>query len=133
VIYDPSSVTIADGASFDIPTPSAEDVTFADNTGTLQLDDSRGFTGQISGFSGQDQIDLGDIGFGASSTIGYAANSDNSGGTLTVSDGTNTANLALLGQYSAASFIASSDGHGGSMIAEPPLLTAETPLTTAHT
>lgn len=37
---------------------------------------------------------------------------------LTISDGVNSASLALLGQYSAASFALASDGHGGTMITE---------------
>jgi hypothetical protein len=40
---------------------------------------------------------------------------------LTVSDGTHTANLLLLGQYVAAQFAMSSDGHGGTLITDPPL------------
>jgi hypothetical protein len=38
---------------------------------------------------------------------------------LTVGDGTHTANLALLGQYAAASFATASDGHGGILITDP--------------
>jgi hypothetical protein len=95
-------------------------VTFAASTGTLQLDQSQSFAGTIAGFSGQDQIDLRDIAFGANTTLGYAANADNSGGTLTVSDGIHSANLALLGQYTAASFVAGSDGHSGTTITDPP-------------
>jgi hypothetical protein len=102
---------------------------FGGNTGTLQLDDSQGFTGQIYGFGGQDQIDLGDIAFGASTTLGYAANSSNTGGTLTVSDG--TANIALLGQYMASSFVTASDGHGGTLITDPPP-SQQSPLTHPH-
>jgi hypothetical protein len=33
-----------------------------------------------------------------------------------VADGTHTANIALLGNYMASSFVASSDGHGGTFI-----------------
>jgi hypothetical protein len=33
-----------------------------------------------------------------------------------VSDGANTANLALLGNYMASSFATASDGHGGTVI-----------------
>jgi hypothetical protein len=38
-----------------------------------------------------------------------------------VNDGTHTANLLLLGQYAAAQFAMSSDGHGGTLIADPPV------------
>ena len=37
-------------------------------------------------------------------------------GLLTASDGTHTANIALLGQYTAASFVMSADGFGGTLI-----------------
>ena len=43
--------------------------------------------------------------------IAYSGN--NSPGTMTVSDGTHTASIALPGNYSLANFTASSDGHGG--------------------
>ena len=55
-------------------------------------------------------------------TIAYSGN--NSPGTLTVSDGTHTANIALTGNYSLANFTASSDGHGGTIIVDPPVLPA---------
>jgi hypothetical protein len=81
-----------------------------------RFDNSQSFSGQIAGFGGQDQLDLRDIAASANATIGYAATSDNSGGTLTVSDGTHSANIALLGQYAAGSFAAAGDGHGGTAI-----------------
>ena len=52
----------------------------------------------------------------------------NTGGTLTVSDGTHTASLALIGNYTASSFAISSDGHGGTLIADtsPPTVSSDT-------
>ena len=64
--------------------------------------------------------DLSGIGFGANTTLAYSANSDNRGGTLTVSDGFHAQSVALLGQYMASSFVTSSDGHGGTLITDPP-------------
>jgi hypothetical protein len=57
-----------------------------------------------------------------------AATSDNTGGSSTASDGSHAANLALLGQHMASSFVAAGDGHGGTPIADQqsshqPLLT----------
>ncbi len=49
-----------------------------------------------------------------------AVNSDNTGGTSTASDGSHAANLALLGQHMASSFVASGDGHGATPIASQP-------------
>jgi large repetitive protein len=68
-------------------------------------------------------IDLADIAAGATATVGYSGN--NSPGTLTVSDGTHTANIALLGNYLASSFVASSDGHGGTLITGASVLTEQ--------
>jgi hypothetical protein len=88
-------------------------------TGTLKLDQAGAFTGTVAGFTGYDAIDLADLMGGGQATIGYAANADNSGGTLTVGDAarTHTFSLALLGQYAAASdFAVTSDGHGGTLV-----------------
>ena len=65
-------------------------------------------------------IDLSDISFGDNTTLAYTANSDKTGGTLTVSDGLHAQSVALLGQYMASSFVMASDGHGGTMITDPP-------------
>jgi hypothetical protein len=67
------------------------------------------------------------IGFGAETTLGYAANAAGTGGTLRVSDGVRTASIALLGNYMAASFATAADGHGGTLITEADQA-AHTPL-----
>jgi hypothetical protein len=126
---DTANHTIANGATVTIATAAMGTDTFAGNSGTLALDDATAFSGKISGFGARDRIDLADIGFGANSTLGYAANGGN-GGTLAVSDGSHTANLALLGNYMASTFVAASDGHGGTLIAEASQ-TAQQPLLTA--
>ena len=61
----------------------------------------------------------------SSATSASALNS----GTLAVSDGMPTANIALLGQYAAASFVTSADGFGGTLIHDPPPATAAQMLT----
>ena len=121
-------VTVATGATVELHAAFVGLVTFAGSTGTL--DQSQSFSGTIAGFGGQDQIDLADVGYGAKSTLGYLANSNNTGGTLTVNDGTHTATLALLGQYIAGSFVAASDGHGGTLVSEEALSATQTPLVT---
>jgi hypothetical protein len=88
------------------------------NLSVLALDQSQSYTGHIFGFSGPDQIDLGDIPFSATTSLDYTANASHTGGTLTVSDGTDTANIALVGSYTASSFTLSSDGHGGALITD---------------
>jgi len=62
--------------------------------------------------------------------LAYSANSDNTGGTLTVSDGLHAQSLALFGQYSAASFVMAGDGHGGTVITDPAL--TQSHLTLPH-
>ena len=76
-------------------------------------------------------IDLSEISFGANTRLAYAANNDNAGGTLTVSDGSHAQSLALLGQYMASSFSMASDGHGGTLITDP-ALTQQSQLTLPH-
>ena len=55
-------------------------------------------------------------------------NSNNTGGTSTVSDGSHAASLALLGQAMASSFVTAGDGHGATPIAVPP--SSQQPLLT---
>jgi probable HAF family extracellular repeat protein len=118
-LADPAQVTVNSGATYEISTASADAVTYAGNTGTLQLDQSLSFAGTLANFGGQDQIDLRDIAFSPSTTLGYTADVVNTGGTMTVSDGVHNANIALFGQYTAGSFAMASDGHGGTLITDP--------------
>jgi hypothetical protein len=109
-------------AVLDLFGPSRASVTFAaGSTGTLELFDSQAFTGTIAGLAHGNHLDLADIGFGAGTKLGYTPNSGNTGGTLSITDGTHTANLALLGSYVAANFTMSSDGNGGTMVVDPPI------------
>ena len=110
-------LTIVDGASAQVEDPSAQSVSFQGPTGTLKLDDAGAFAGQVSGLSGSDALDLGDIKYGANTTATYLGNS--SGGVLTVSDGTHTANIDLVGNYLSSSWDLSSDSHGGTMVVDP--------------
>ncbi|HKO69493.1 MAG TPA: VCBS domain-containing protein, partial [Bradyrhizobium sp.] len=93
-----------DGAgTLDFAASSTANVVFgAGAAGTLKLEDSFHFNGAISGFAGSDTIDLADL-FGATS-LSYHENSSGTGGTLSVSDGSATVNLSLLGIYSADNF-----------------------------
>jgi hypothetical protein len=120
VVTGHGTATIGANSTMEFGAASSANVAFSALSGVLQLDQSQSFTGSIAGFGGQDQIDLSDIAFGANTTLGYAADSGNSGGTLTVSDGTHVVNIALLGQYMTSSFATASDGHGGTLISDPP-------------
>jgi hypothetical protein len=57
---------------------------------------------------------------------------DTSSGTLSVTDGAHTANIALLGNYLASTFVASSDGHGGTSVIDPPGLGANPLVARPH-
>lgn len=115
-----SNTTIGSGGTENVLAGgSAAGVTFAGAHAHLVLAHASALTGSISGWQGTDTIDLGDIAFGSQTTLGYAANSNHTGGVLTVSDGSHVATLSLLGQYAAASFALSSDGYGGVLITNP--------------
>jgi hypothetical protein len=90
---------------------------FVGSTGTLQLDNSTSFSGTVAGLAGQDTLDLRDINPATVQTPTYSGSS--SAGTLTVTDGTHTAHIALLGNYLASTFVTSSDAHGGTAIVDP--------------
>jgi autotransporter passenger strand-loop-strand repeat protein len=94
-------------------------ITFV-NGGTLTLDAAGDFGAVISGFAKPDQLDLSAIAFGSGTTLSFTEASNNSSGTLTVTDGTHTDNLTLLGQYTAAQFNLASDGNGGTLVTDPP-------------
>ncbi len=110
---------IVAGETLEIDSPYAGPLTFGGSTGTLQLDTPSSFTGTVAGLTGQDKLDLRFLNPATVQTPTYVGNS--SGGTLTVTDGTHTANIALLGNYLASTFVTSSDGHGGTAIVDPVL------------
>jgi hypothetical protein len=104
------SLAVAPGATVEISSAFDKQATFVGDTGTLKLDNSSSFAGTVAGMSGQDTIDFADIIFATVQSLTFSGNS--SGGTLAVTDGTHTASIALLGNYLASTFVASSDGHG---------------------
>ncbi len=119
-VVDP--VTVAEGATVDIASAFAGPVMFGGSTGTLRLDNSSGFSGTVAGMTGQDTLDLRDINPGTVQTPNFSGNG--AGGTLSVTDGAHSANIALLGNYLASIFVASSDGQGGTNIVDPVLTNA---------
>ena len=113
------AVTVAGGATAEIDGVSAQPVTFSSATGTLVLKDAPAFTGQVSGLTGSDTLDLADISYGPNTTASFSGNA--TGGTLTITNGTQTANIALTGDYLQSGWTLSSDGHGGTDVVDPPL------------
>ena len=124
-----TGAALIDGvATFEVGGAFGENVTLDSGaSATLKMDHAANFSGTVAGFDADDALDLVDVAFGSNTTLGYAANSSNTGGTLTVSDGTHTANIALLGQYMAGSFVMSANGFGGTLVHDLP------PATLTHT
>jgi hypothetical protein len=120
-----SPAIINAGATLELGTASAAPVTFFAGTGTLELDNSSSFSGTVAGMTASDSIDFADINFATIQTPTF--NGTSSGGTLHVTDGTHTANIALLGNYMASTFVASSEGHGGTSVVDP-LITQQATL-----
>jgi hypothetical protein len=112
---------ISGSATLEFGAASSATTTFAANaSGTLKLDDVLDFTGTVAGFNEHDQLDLGNVQFGGALTLNYSANTAGTGGTLTVSDSTQTENIAFSGQYDAGGFHLASDGSTGTLITYTP-------------
>jgi hypothetical protein len=97
----------------------AENVTFSGTNGMLELAQSQGYTGSITGFSttGGTSLDLRDIGFVSSAEASFSGTATS--GVLTVTDGVHTAHIHLTGNYLASTWTASSDGLGGTIVVDP--------------
>jgi hypothetical protein len=103
------------GGNLEFGAADSENVTFKPKTsGTLKIDHSltAPFTGYLSGLSPTNAVDLADLSFKAPKmNASYVGNT--SGGTLTVSTGTDSVALKLLGDYTKASWTLSKDSGGG--------------------
>jgi hypothetical protein len=85
------------------------------STGIFAFDAPGSFSGTVAGLALGNYLDLVGFAYQGNSTPGYNA------GTLAVTEGGGTIDIALLGSYFAGSFVASSDGHGGTLVTDPPL------------
>jgi len=96
---------------------SDANVGFAGNaSGTLTIDHAAAFTGTVAGLNADDTLHFGDIAFCASTLVNYTANAAGTAGSLVVSDGANTAQMTLIGQYSATDFRLAADQGGSTAI-----------------
>jgi hypothetical protein len=112
-----SGSAVIAGGTLDFASTFSQNVTFATGAGDLELADSVGYRGTISGFStaGGTQLDLVDIGFYKKTTdASFAGNVK--GGVLTVTDGTHTAQIKLNGDYVGDTFAVSNDKQGGTLV-----------------
>lgn len=128
------TVTIDSRTTLSISGATTATVNFANhsgNTGELVIDKAADFTGTITGFTGNgtlsnsDLIDLKDINFGNLNKESYVENRAGTGGTLTLSAGTQTASINFSGNYTLQNFKFASDGHGGTLVIDPPVPTSQ--------
>jgi hypothetical protein len=120
------SFSVDSGATLEFGSSVAagETVTFLSNQGTLKLDHSltAPFQAQISHLDAtnidlHDNIDLADLPWQLTSSAQYTSTT----GILTVSDGTNHSETFHLINYTGAGiFSAQDDGHGGTLVFDPP-------------
>jgi hypothetical protein len=61
-----------------------------------------------------------DIAFGSNTSASFVEAGSLTSGTLTVTDSTHIANIVLLGQYMTGNFHLTNDGHGGTLVTDPP-------------
>ncbi len=120
-------IAIPSAGSLELSGGNSPSVQFQGSTGTLTLDFSNLFSGQISGFTGagtpstSDKIDLKDVNFSSAS---FSHSFNQTTDVLTVSDGIHTANLHFTGSYTAANFKFVSDNAGGTTVYDPPASSA---------
>jgi|GEM_PF-5017492 len=104
----------------DFESSFSQNVTFSGATGKLELAQSQSYNAAISGFSktGGTSLDLRDIAFTNHNQATFSGNA--SSGVLTVSDGTHTAHITLVGNYTGVTFVTRSDGNGGVSVVDRP-------------
>jgi hypothetical protein len=103
---------------FDKSVASGQALTFAGTGGDLVLGMAASFAATIAGFGAGDQLDA--LHFGVGTTVGFVENGGNTGGTLSITNGASQAQLALLGQYSAAGVGSTSTSQGTVITYTPP-------------
>ena len=96
----------------------------------LKLTDAKHFAAKLQDFGLGDRLDLRQFD-PATTTLSFAENGTNTAGVLTVTDGSLTAKITLLGQYMTSGFHTASDGlPGGTFVTYTPQAAAA--LATPH-
>jgi len=105
-------------ATLDFISTFSQNVDFTGKSGVLELGHSVSYGGTIRGFSktGGTSLDLSDIAFGSNTKASYAGTARQ--GVLTVTDGTETANITLVGDYLNTVFTPTTDGSGGTIVTD---------------
>ncbi|MFY9953798.1 VCBS domain-containing protein, partial [Bradyrhizobium sp.] len=109
------SVQIDSGALFELNGSDVQNVVFAGTSAEMQIDASS-FGGSIVGLAATDELDLRTIGYGLNTTGIYVSDPNNDGGILTITDGSHSISMTLVGDYRNAHFAGSTDGNGGTLI-----------------
>ena len=89
--------------------------------GTLKLDGTGAYGFVVSGYAVPDVFDLSAVNF-ISGTTSATYSGNTASGTLTVTDGTHSVSIALLGNYLATTFNVGPEGGGGTgtLVTDPP-------------
>jgi autotransporter passenger strand-loop-strand repeat protein len=102
---------------------SASGVVFSSG-GLLQLDSGAHLSGAISGFHSGDAIDLGGLAYSGTSAASWTqlTSGASASGTLIVKEGASSVTLTVVGSYTSKNFSVTSDGHGGTLVTDPPVI-----------
>jgi hypothetical protein len=93
-------------------------------------------SGAISGFHSGDAIEVEGLAYiSGSSTVSWTQKTSGAtaSGVLTVKEGTQTQSFTLVGSYTSGNFSVTSDGHGGTLITDPPVTSGGSVATSADT
>ncbi len=108
-------VLIDEAGNIEFASASSANVSFGDaapgSVNILRLSDANEFTGSVAGWNTDDELEITNIDANRAA-INYIANSEGTGGILSLTDGTNTANITLIGQYAVDGFQLASNGVG---------------------
>jgi hypothetical protein len=99
---------------------SGQTVDFNGGGDKVVLTDATHVAGKLQDFGSEDKLDLRQFN-PSTTTLAFSMKSDNSGGTLTATDGILTAKISLLGQYMASAFHKAPDGVGGTYVTYTPI------------
>ncbi len=108
------SVQIDAEALFELNGSDTQNVVFHGAGAELQIDGAS-FGGSLVNLAATNEIDLRIIGYGSNTTGTYVCNADGLG-VLTITDGTHSIEMTLVGNYKDGHFAGASDGNGGTLI-----------------
>jgi len=100
---------------FDSSVSSGQTITETDAPNALTLKQAQSFAATISGFGTGDTIDATNF-LETATSYSFLENSMGTGGTLTLHDGSLTANILMMGDYSKSSFTLAPDSGTGTLV-----------------